>query len=344
VYAGATAIILLPSLIWVQVYEGVVTYLSVALRTSGVESRRTTLAWPAIDLSIPFDGPSTTAITYYLFWALPLLALAIVLMRHVRSNGQPDRSERATVVALAALAISANVFFLRSNLAARFGDGAIPGGAAGGMDGKRRAAWRVAASPYAGESAAGRPAPVADSHARTCTGNWRAMLRTPGSRRLVSRVRTQSRMVTAELSQLPAAALHQGLADGRLRASQYLAECTSPEDRVLVAAYAPEVEVFAQRGFAGGQPTGQFVVVYLRGRSEGNAGALGSAVRADRAGHDNLESDFVGDYPLLARRVAERYHEAGSIPLGDEDRFRVFVENDRPVRGTDTFFGLPCFR
>src|SRR6185436_10422772 len=37
VYAGATAIILLPSLIWVQVYEGVVTYLSVALRTSGVE-------------------------------------------------------------------------------------------------------------------------------------------------------------------------------------------------------------------------------------------------------------------------------------------------------------------
>ena len=76
VFAGATAIFLLPSLIWVQRYKGIFKYLGAALRTSGVESRRTTLAWPTIDVSMPFDAPSAIAITYYLFWRFLCLPLA----------------------------------------------------------------------------------------------------------------------------------------------------------------------------------------------------------------------------------------------------------------------------
>ena len=131
--------------------------------------------------------------------------------------------------------------------------------------------------------------------------------------------------------------------DGFARRST-LSECTAPDDRVLVAAYAPEVAVFARRGFAGGQPTVSLSLYTSEAEQQETLARWDRQSVPIVLATDELESDFVGDYPLLARRVAERYHEAGAIPLGDENRFRVFVENGRPVRGTDTFFGLPCFR
>jgi hypothetical protein len=50
------------------------------------------------------------------------------------------------------------------------------------------------------------------------------------------------------------------------------------------------------------------------------------------------------DYPLVARYLAGRFRDVGSIEVDEESRVRVFVDASRnPVR-MDTRLGLPCFR
>lgn len=337
-FAACTALFLLPSIIWVQVHEGVMTYVVTALRTSGIESRRTSLAWPTFDGSAPFDDSNLIALTYYAFWVLPMLALLVLALR---SKGAPPQ-ERGTVVALVALAVVVNVFFLRSNLAARFGDAVVPVALL--------AAWIAAAPEIAGRTAralawaAPRVLLLLMIPCAYVFGELAPDLQNSGLTVSATETLERFKNVRASLARLPHAALSDGLANGKLRAAQYLAECTAPEDRVLVAAYAPEVLVFARRAFAGGQPT---VSLALYGSESEQHATLARWERQSVpvvVATDEFEQEFVTDYPLLARRVAERYHEAGAIPIGEDARFRVFVENDRPARRIDARFDLPCYR
>jgi hypothetical protein len=60
---------------------------------------------------------------------------------------------------------------------------------------------------------------------------------------------------------------------------------------------------------------------------------------ADAADLDN----FNELYPLVARYVAERYREAGSIMVDGEPRYRVLVTSGRAPIRRDPELGLPCF-
>ena len=53
---------------------------------------------------------------------------------------------------------------------------------------------------------------------------------------------------------------------------------------------------------------------------------------------------FLSDYPLIARHLAERYREAGTIDVDEEPRLRVFVDARRTPSRLDARFGLPCFQ
>jgi hypothetical protein len=338
VFAAVTATFLLPSIVWIQTHEGVVPYFVTALQTSGIESRRTSLEWPAFTGSALFDEPNLIAFTYYAFWAIPAVALLVLASRATATPAQ----ERGTIVGLIALALIVNVFFLRSNLAARFGDAVVPTAliaawAAGAASHVRTRTARVFASvtPYA--------LLISMIPSAYAFGELGPDLRQSG---LTSPTLAAARFrdVRASLAQLPPATLGEGIATGTLRAARYLSECTTPQDRVLVAAYAPELLVFARRPFAGGQPT---VSLALYGSEEEQRTTLARWQRQSVpviVATDEFEQEFVTDYPLLAKHVAERYHEAGAIPVGEDERFRVFVENDRPSRGIDPRFDLPCFR
>ena len=148
-----------------------------------------------------------------------------------------------------------------------------------------------------------------------------------------------------ELRGLPPRVWHDRDEVGTLAAARYLAECTAPTDRVLVATYATEVGVFARRLFAAGQPTfglGFYTDEPHQHRALDRLATQSVPVVLTSAA-DEYASDFAPDYPLVARYLENHYAEVGVIDVENKPRFRVLARRDRtPVR-TYQRFGLPCF-
>jgi hypothetical protein len=339
-FIAVTAVVLLPSAVWIQLYQGIVPYVLNALRTSGIETGRTPLSVPPFAIGTPFEVQSAIALTYYAFWAIPASALLLLGWRWFRGHDTP--AERGTVAALIVLAAAVNVFFLRSNLGARFGDAIVPI--------VLLAVWIAGSSgPFPtrlfGSILAFAPVavllvliPCAYAYAELAPELAQSQLTNP------SEIGPQFETVRATLQQMPPAQWSEEPVEGRLRASQYLAMCTDPADRVLVAAYAPEVLVLANRGFAGGQPTVSLGFYVSEPEQRATlARWKGQSVPIVLA-PEGYETEFVTDYPLLAAHVADSYREAGVIPLGEGAHFRVLVENTQRAHRIDPRFGLPCFR
>lgn len=344
-YVGLTAAFLVPSAVWVQVYEGIPAYLRNALATAGVETGRTALRLPAIDAAAPFGGDSLIVATYYAFWIALAIAAAALVWRLTAAGTTPlTPRDRATAVGLLATAVIVNQFFLRANLSQRFGDAIVPVALA--------AAWTIGAAPQIGSMAVRRLATVVPlvllmvmCGSAYVVGDAARELDTTGLSDSWGKV--SRRFVTArdDLARLPPAVWTAADAAGTLQAARYVAECTGPDDRVLVAAYAPEIPVFARRGFAAGQPT---VSLSLYTSEADQRRALGRLERQSVpvvvADADGFEDEFVTDYPLLAQYVSDHYHRAGTITVDDDPRFLVFVEADRQPRRAHEELGLPCFR
>ena len=124
------------------------------------------------------------------------------------------------------------------------------------------------------------------------------------------------------------------------QAARYVAECTTPDDYLLVAAEAPEIHVFAHRRFAAGQAA---LAMGLYTSQDDQRRALerlsGQSVPIVLADASRFQSEFIWTYPLLARYISDHYREVGTI----DDRFLVFVDASRTPRRVDPFSGLPCF-
>ena len=126
-YVGLTGVLLLPSLVWVQVYEGIPSYIRNSLASVAVERSRTELRLPSLDLAAPFTGDSLLLVTYYVFWAVPVVAACALIGRMVVSTtSATERTDRALVAGLLVMGVLVNMSFLRANLAARFGDAIVP--------------------------------------------------------------------------------------------------------------------------------------------------------------------------------------------------------------------------
>jgi hypothetical protein len=124
------------------------------------------------------------------------------------------------------------------------------------------------------------------------------------------------------------------------QAARYVAECTSPDDYLMVAAEAPEIYVFAHRRFAAGQGA---LSMGLYTSQDDQRRALsklaGQSVPIVLADASRYQSEFIWTYPLLAQYIEKHYRQAGMI----DGRFLVFVETNRPPRRVDPYSGLPCF-
>jgi len=345
IYGTLTAVCLLPSALWVQRYEGIQTYVARALATSTVETARTELRMPEIDLSSMFSGDGLLTLTYYAFWAVVFAAAAALAVRAV-VPGAPRLAptERATAVGLLALAAIVNVFFLRANLSQRFGDAVVPVALL--------AAWSVGA----GSALTARRIRVlamlipsvllASMLAAACSfGEVTSNLDTAGLSDSWNEIGRRFETTRSELLQLPPTTWGPDAAEGILAAARYVADCTKPTDYVFVASYAPEIPVFARRRFAGGQPTVSmsFYTSELDQRQT-LARLEQQSVPIILADAREFEDGFVSDYPLLAQHLADDYRQAGTIVVDEVPRFLVFVEANRQPSGVDAQFGLPCFR
>jgi hypothetical protein len=152
--------------------------------------------------------------------------------------------------------------------------------------------------------------------------------------------------VREELRRLPPSAWH-GNEDrtGMLGAAAFVAECTSPEDRILVTGPTHEIPVLARRRFAAGQPMFK-LSLYTSENDQRRALARleHQPVPIVLADAREYEGGFLSDYPLVAAYLAERYREAGTIDIDEEPRIRVFVDAHRTPARLDPRYGLPCFQ
>ena len=92
-----------------------------------METARTPLRLPPFDPSAPLAGDGLLLVTYYAFWAVPVVAAITLIGRVAASPGSRlIPSERATATGLLLMAVLVNRYFLRANLEERFGDAVVP--------------------------------------------------------------------------------------------------------------------------------------------------------------------------------------------------------------------------
>jgi hypothetical protein len=337
-YVLITALLLAPSLSWVQRYEGLAQYLRNGLAMSQHEYQRTLIRWPRIvgdGVSSPlalFDrDENAEAWIYYVFIAVPVVVIALNA-RRIRQAGD----SAAPLIALSLMTIALWYWFLRGNLAGRFGEMGPPIAVLW--------AWLLARA-----AAPGRPwlptvltaSAVVAVFAVTVAGTWRLSSVTSELRtaRLLEPqdVIARTHRASQDLSGMPRS-LREAEAADRMQASDYLHRCTRPADRVIAIGYYPDVPAFSERLFAGGR------VTYVAGYYPDE--------RYLRRTITSLESQSVpivlagtefNDEPLrpLADYVRAHYDEVGVVTI-IEGSLRVWTRHG--LIGTPSGpNGLPCF-
>jgi hypothetical protein len=349
-YAALTLLLLVPSIVWVQQHAGVIVYAQQALESIRGESSRTAIGWPRFQLDAGWSDDNLAPLVYYTFWAVVVSGAAAVVRLVWRRDASPHAV--ATGIALVAMAIMVNSFFLRGNLFARFGDAIVPivllaawmAGAVGSdprprserRSPDRRLTMPVRALPQA--------VMIVLGVALFAGNEIRIELDAAGLNHSWEQTRKRFTAAKAHLLNLPPQAWAADI-PGTMSASRYLAVCTLPTDRVLLATYAPEVPVLAQRLVAAGQ--GTFGLTFYESETQQRAAVARleqQPVPVVIGAYEEFKEEFTDDYRYVYQYVATHYRDAGVIPVDGRPRFRVLVASDRTPRGVDPVLGLPCFR
>jgi len=126
--------------------------------------------------------------------------------------------------------------------------------------------------------------------------------------------------------------------------SLYINACTTPDDRVLVQSYLPQVLALARRAFAGGhadlrpgffefEEAQRLTVQRLRSRSV-------PIILLDT--DDSLRS-FYRAFPIVTAYIDQEYRQAGMHTFDERFGITLFVKKDRTPTGTYEPLGWPCF-
>lgn len=345
-YAALILVLALPSIVWVQTYDGIASYITGSLASVAVERARTPLYLPSLDLAAPLSGDSLLLVTYWAFWAVPVVAAAAWTAGiAARSPRRFSATERATGAGLLVMVILANMSFLRANLAERFGDAAAPMALLAAWTAGTAAAWTV---PAARVAAILVPALLLSQMVAAAYdfSDVRRELDTSGLSDSWDKIARRYSAVRAELGGLPPlASAGNSEPSGVMAAAAYVAQCTSPDDRVLVTGPTHEIPVLARRRFAAGQAMFK-LSLYTSERDQQKALARlqQQSVPLVLADVREFEGGFLADYPLVARYLEQHYRDAGTIDVDEEPRLRIFVDARRASVRLDPRFGLPCFQ
>jgi len=126
--------------------------------------------------------------------------------------------------------------------------------------------------------------------------------------------------------------------------SLYINACTTPDDRVLVQSYLPQVLAMARRAFAGGhadlrpgffefEEAQRLTVDRLRSRSV-------PIILLDT--EDSLRS-FYRSFPIVTAYIDQEYRQAGMHTFDERFGITLYVKKDRSPTGTYEPLGWPCF-
>jgi hypothetical protein len=337
-YSGLTMLWLLPSAIWVQVYQGIPSYIRANLFTAAQEAERTKLESASLTVAGLWTSDGLILLTYYALWSVLVVAALVVVLRVVRGSLTP--SDRGTVGGLAVVVVLALHFLVRGSLSQRFGDAIVPVVLLGAWS---AGAADAIATPLGRASALLLPVALLGAMlvAMWIFGGLAGQLETSRMTKSWSGTWHQFATVRDNLRRLPPVTWNDDLR-AQMPAAAYVAECTAPDDHLLVAAEAPEIYVFARRPFAAGQGT---FGLGLYTSDADQIRAIGrlkhQSVPIILADASRFKTEFVFIYKRVADYMASRYRQAGTI---DEGRFLVFVDASLQPRRLHPRFGLPCFQ
>jgi hypothetical protein len=338
-YLVVTTILLSPSLWWVQRYRGLTEYVRNGLEMSRNEAERTRIGWPRIALdggASLFDGDSAEAVIYYVFLVVPAVVIGMAAWKARRGEADPN-APVAALVGLSLMTVLLSHYFLRGNLAARFGDMGPPMAVLAAyllwLATRRLAVdWRRALPGAAAATAVFAIVVLCTWRLASVSSELRtARLLEPGD--LVARTRQTAR----DLAEMPAS-LRDIHASDRMQAAAYLHRCTKPTDRVLIVGYATDVLAFSERLFAGRRASFFSGFYTSQHYSRETIASIESTSVPIVLGSELLDDPRL---PLLADYLRSRYEEVGTVKI-NEGELRVLVRRgivSKPLGPG----GLPCF-
>ena len=368
IYSGLVVILVAPYFVFIQVNGGLISYFRQASAWAERDRAREPIVWPGL-----FDNPdgesdeakagslvakvrdNAEAWVYYTEILLPFFALFVLAVS--RDGFRPDwphAREKLAMVAVLGAALDAG--FLRSPLEARLADPSVPL--------VILAAWLLVALPRL---------LISDASLQPAWLRVRVPLKTITAligvlmvllfvflikgdlyRRLDKASMTDRFGKPFERVGVIAKQLHMdwdlGLWAARperpdlITLSLYINACTTPDDRVLVQSYLPQVLAIARRAFGGGhadlrpgffefEEAQRLTVQRLRSRSV-------PIILLDT--DDSLRS-FYRAFPIVTAYIDQEYRQAGMHTFDERFGITLFVKKDRTPTGTYEPLGWPCF-
>ena len=286
--------------------------------------------------------PNAEVWLFWLFWALPVLCLAIGI-RHLLRGQERWRGEIPVALSLAVMAMLVNAGFLRNILAVRLPDAIVPAallaawalGVVWTGDWSRRAlqsSVRTASLIVLVLSAAaiGQTSAVREQYAYSALGSG-----VDGIERHASEI-----MHLLRLSHRQAASSR--YASALVPFFEYLDRCTSPADRLIVTGESPEILVAAGRPFAGDGVV--FGAWYSSTTRQAQTLERLRARPALFAIHMSEYDQFRDRYTLIDKYISQEYHPMVEVPVEGGDTIRILVHGNRSATSVDPDTGWRCFR
>jgi hypothetical protein len=332
-FLSITAALLAPYLLYVHLNGGLRLYLRTGLEFSAREAGRQWHVWPSLS-----GEQMLPAALLYACYGIPVMALLWLAI----NRRQPDaRTLAARVVPVAIVALLVDVSFIRDPLNTRLADAIVPAVVLG--------AW-LASRAWLPGKIRWLTVPVSvlliALFARSVAAVGHTMEELDRSGLLASWTRVPGYFteLTAALraplapTQIPSAA-----AGHLLPFLSYAGRCTTPDQRLLVMGFLPEVPVLAHRAFAGGQST--FVPGYYR--SDENQRLVLRRLRTEVVPFALVPKDYAADldetFPLLTDYLRARYVPLVTLGAESETGVQVLVDGMLRPSGQDAETGWPCF-
>ena len=332
-FSGVVVLLLLPYLLYVEMYGGVWLYFRNGLEYSAREAGRQWHIWPRV-----FGDPRPLeSVFVYELYLLPAIAIAAVLA--VRSRAEA-RTVAAAVLPLAAVALLVDYTFVRDPLNTRLADAIVPAVLLG--------AWLVARAWRSSNRWLTIPITIACiwvmGASVLAVGHTRAEIDRAGllghSSEIPARFGERAADLRARFTdyQLPSHAVRR-----LLPFLTYVDRCTAPTDRILVGGYMPEIPFYAQRLFAAGQE-------YFGGyySSDANQRFALDRLARQRVPFVVISSDYQDEFdrrfPLVAAEVYHHYAPFTNVTVDNGLMIRILVRRDLPAAAHDAETGWPCFR
>jgi hypothetical protein len=368
IYGLLVAVLVAPYFIFIQLNGGVVSYFRQASAWAERDRAREPIVWPGL-----FDNPdgesdeakagsfvakvrdNGAAWVYYTEILLPFFALLVLAASRDGFRPEwPHAREKLAMVAVLGAALDAG--FLRSPLEARLADPSVPLVVLLAWlmvavlrmlrsDASLQPSWLRARVPLK-IAVAVIGASIAVLFIVLVKGDLYRRLDKASMTERFGKAFERADAISTQLRQdwdLGSWAARAERPD-LITLSLYINACTTPNDRVLVQEYLPQVLAIARRAFAGGHADlrpGFFVfeeaqrltVERLRSRSV-------PIILLDT--EDSLRS-FYRSFPIVTAYIDQEYRQAGMHTFDERFGLTLYVKKDRTPTGTYEPLGWPCF-